>query len=427
MRSLIRLLMGVLATALMTLAGSSASAKSLSLSDYQYPYQNPYFATITARLLKPSRVLPQIMMIDGLKGRNSIPLVEGRDRLDVALFAQKKKAPLIFIVPGVGGTASDGAALWLGELYNRAGFNAIVLPSPFFWKFVLSQSRLAVPGFTPEDARDLRDLMVKAKAMAEKQYGIRVSRLAVAGYSLGAVDAAFVMKLEREEPVLGLERVVMINPPLHIPYAIEKLDRMNALGDHVSAEARDALWGYVINVGAGALARDIDDPTYFMGLDRILNLKDSHLKYLIGNAFRQTLADTIFLSQQIRDIGLLKVKADQWRRNAREAEAAKITFIQYLERGAWPFWIKKLGKDWSLDQFVEQGDMLAIRPLLARDSAFRLLHNADDFLTRSSDLEVVAEEMGPRAIVYPLGGHVGNLWGEQNKKDLLSQVSDLLH
>jgi hypothetical protein len=67
-----------------------------------------------------------------------------------------------------------------------------------------------------------------------------------------------------------------------------------------------------------------------------------------------------------------------------------------------------------------------VKDFVTSDPAFRLLHNQDDFLTRPEHLSEFAEAMGDRAVVYPYGGHVGNLWHQTNLDDIFAMVKDLL-
>jgi hypothetical protein len=62
----------------------------------------------------------------------------------------------------------------------------------------------------------------------------------------------------------------------------------------------------------------------------------------------------------------------------------------------------------------------------AQDPAYRLVHNQDDFLARPEDIKTISERMKNRAIIYPKGGHLGNLWMKQNLSDLYLMVKDLL-
>lgn len=389
-------------------------------TNYDFPYEDPYLSSLSIRLLQPSRLDPQIVMIDGLPGREDVPILGGRQRIEVTVLVQKKPAPLVYLVPGTGGNATEGGMKWLSERLYTQGYSVITLPNPFFWKFVLSQSSSAIPGFTPEDARDLRRLMIAAKKEAEQQYKLRATNIAAVGYSLGALNAAFVLKLEREQPVLGLERVVMLNPPMKVAYAIGEIDRLYQVGAHWSIDSKNLLWGNVLNAGSQILQRDPQDPKYFVDLDKAVTLQPSQLQFLIGDSFRQTLGDTIFASQQVTDLGVLKQKASPLQQNARQAEARRYSFGDYLKVFAWPYWTKALNKSWTLEQFIAQGDLWSHMDWVANEPGLYMMHNLDDFITRPEQIVKIAKKMGSRAIIYPRGGHVGNLWHQVNRDDLVN-------
>jgi pimeloyl-ACP methyl ester carboxylesterase len=405
-------------------------AREIAAQDYQFPYHDPYFATITIRLLKSHVATPRLFSVDALPGRDQVPLLEGRGSVTLALYSQPRPAPLVYLIPGTGGMATDGSALWLAESFFQKGFSVLIAPSPLSWQFIIGQSSTAVPGYTPADATDLRRLFLKARAMAERNWGLRVTRAAVAGYSLGAVEAAYLMKAEREltdsRQALGIERVVMINPPLHLLRAIETVDELYDVGQRWSLSQRETLLGYTLDSGAAALKRDIRSPGYFFGLDRLVRLSTVQSKFVIGNAFRQTLAEAIFASQQITDLGILTAPATRGSRSVRQAQAAAIPFLHYIQKVVLPFWNKKLGQAVTTEELVSQGDLYAVKDFVTSDPAFRLLHNQDDFLTRPEHLSEFAEAMGDRAVVYPYGGHVGNLWHQTNLDDIFAMVKDLL-
>jgi hypothetical protein len=54
------------------------------------------------------------------------------------------------------------------------------------------------------------------------------------------------------------------------------------------------------------------------------------------------------------------------------------------------------------------------------------MHNRDDFLVSSADLDYLEGLLGDRAKIYPYGGHMGNLWYSQNRKDIVSIFKPLL-
>jgi hypothetical protein len=56
-----------------------------------------------------------------------------------------------------------------------------------------------------------------------------------------------------------------------------------------------------------------------------------------------------------------------------------------------------------------------------------LMHNLDDFLVSNANLIYLEKLFGNRATIYPHGGHLGNLWYPQNKRDIVARFEHLLH
>ena len=392
-----------------------------------YPYADAYFATITVRLAHVTTVAPKMMEMPALPGRDKVAFFEGRQNVEVAVYTQPRPAPLMYVIPGMGGNAMNGSNQFLGERYFLAGFNVIIVPSPFYWKFVLGQSTSGLPGYTPADVADLSRLMQASRARAERDFGIQVTKSGVVGYSLGAIESAYLLKQDRKTKALGLERATMINPPLALAHSIGVLDQLNAVGDQWSPAQRDQLWASVIKGGSALLERGINTHGYFDNLDKVLTLNDDQLKYLIGNTFRQTLTDVVFVSQQINDIGLLKQPATSNRRNARYAEAARFDFTTYLKLAVAPYWQAQLGHGFTTDQLITGGDLAVLRSAVSTDPAYRMVHNADDFLNNPDLIQLWAKEMGSRAVIFPRGGHCGNLWSPDLDATVVNDAKDLLN
>ena len=170
-------------------------------------------------------------------------------------------------------------------------------------------------------------------------------------------------------------------------------------------------------------------PADFYGLDKLvasMGITDAQLAYLIGNSFRQTLADVVFMSQQIVDLGVLRNQATRGQRSARLSEASKISFVDYMNRIVMPYYSAKLHKTLRTGDLINLGDLQSIRSLVASDAGFRMIHTNDDFLSRPADIQAFSRSMGARATVFTVGGHVGNLWSPGVAEGMKAAVQDLL-
>ena len=48
------------------------------------------------------------------------------------------------------------------------------------------------------------------------------------------------------------------------------------------------------------------------------------------------------------------------------------------------------------------------------------MHNADDVLTERGSVDELKSVLGDRMILYPLGGHLGNLWFQENREAIVA-------
>src|SRR5689334_4177829 len=216
----------------------AASYLALSLAraaEYNYPYHDPFLATATTALLSDDRTKAQdkstIVHVPGLPGRNNLPTLEGRGEVSINFYPHGHPAPLLFILPGVGANPFFGAAPYLASFFYRENFHVVILPSPMSWNFALSASRTGAPGYVPEDARDLYTIMQRTLETLKERYDLRITKIDFMGLSLGALEGAFLSVIEADQKKIDIEKYLLVNPPIDLAYAIEKLDEWTALGN----------------------------------------------------------------------------------------------------------------------------------------------------------------------------------------------------
>ena len=68
---------------------------SVNAADYNYPYRDPYLATITTAVMNAEGHIPgakrQAIHVPVLPDRNQLPTLEGRGDLSVALYRQSRE------------------------------------------------------------------------------------------------------------------------------------------------------------------------------------------------------------------------------------------------------------------------------------------------------------------------------------------------
>jgi hypothetical protein len=398
-------------------------AGAADADDYKYPYHNPYIATVTAAILdgyalahRPKR---EVVHLPGLPGRNDVPLLEGRGDLSVALYRQDRPAPLIFILSGIGTNPYFGLATFLAGLFYSEGSHVVILPSPMSWNFALAASRSGAPGHAPEDARDLYEAMQKLLPLLRIQHEVEITRINFLGASLGALEGAYLSVLDAGERKVGIEKYLLVNPPLDLSYALTKVDGWDAFPDKFGKERSKRVLAKALGFVESLSGDRRADPA---GVDRLAKafagFTTEEIQFLIAEDLQSLLPELVYVTQAIHDQNVLKAPKDQARK--RLQEAAALTFGDYSEKIAMPLWRLQAAEPHAdSESFWKRGSLAPILERLRGYSHVRFMHNADDFMAPRTSIEELKHDLGDQVTLYPYGGHLGNLWYPENKEYVL--------
>ena len=399
------------------------AAKSVRAAEYKYPYHDPFLATATTALLSDDRTKAQdkstIVHVPGLPGRNELPTLEGRGDVSINLYQQDHPAPLLFILPGVGASPFFGAAPYLASFFYRENFHVVILPSPMSWNFALSASRTGAPGYVPEDARDLYVVMQRTLVTLKERYNLRTTKIDFMGLSLGALEGAFLSVIESNEKKIGIEKYLLVNPPVDLAYAVKQLDEWTALGNKFGRDKSQEIVSKAISIVDSFSGEKPDDPEI---LDRFIKkfaiFSKEELQFLVAQSLQSELPELIYATQAIHDQKILSAPKNEMRKRLEEAK--RLTLTDYYEKIGLPRWREQAAEPQAnLESFIERGSLTHILDRLRDNPKVHIMHNVDDFLINRKSIEELKETLRDRVILYPYGGHLGNLWYPENKKDAL--------
>lgn len=403
-----------------SIAAFSATPAILSpLSDadattYKYPYQNNLVATLTGAVTHPTRPV-QLLKLEVRKDRRNVPFMKGRNAIVLGYYPQNHPAPLMFVVPGLGGYAGSGSALLLAETYFDAGYSVVTLPNNLSWQYTLGVSETAIPGYLPRDAREYYQFLQTVTAELKNNQNLAITGYGISGFSLGGLLTAFVADLDTHQHVFNFDRVILINPAVDVAYGIAELDGLEMAGDQLTAQRKADVMGLAFNVGSNLLSAPMTVQTFDVALPKLAGCTDAEMKWLIGQSFRQSIRDVLITSQRVHNTGFLKTKSTATQMDAQLNEAAQYSFADYMNLIVNP----SLGQSGvSNADIVQQSSLFTLAPLMKKNPKFFVFENADDLIIRPSDLEFLRATLGPRLKLYPHGGHLGNLWYEQNRHDI---------
>jgi predicted alpha/beta-fold hydrolase len=398
----------------------SLSASSIEAAGYQYPYHDPYLATATSAILSDDGATPRvdstIVRVPGLPGRNHLPALEGRGDVSLALYRQNRAAPLLFILAGLGSSPYFGVAPYLASLFHREGFHVVVLPSPMSWNFALSASRSGAPGYTPEDAQDLYDVMQKTLTAVRSQYNVKTTSINFIGVSLGALEGAYLSVIDGDARKIDIDKYLLINPPLDVAFAVKTIDEWNGLKEKFGREKSQEIISKALAIVNSFAEERHDKAVVFDRLaKKFSGFTKEEFQFLIAENLQNQLPELIYVTQIIHDQNVLTSAKDDKRKRLEEAK--DFTFKKYNQMIAMPRWQKQFGDPQiDLDTFMERGSLAAIDNRLRDNPKVHILHNADDFLAERKSIEALKDTLGDRVTIFPYGGHLGNLWYSENKE-----------
>lgn len=418
-------------TALLALLSLPALAADISVEDYGYPLSNPFEATIATT---PVELRAETPTDDDIDQRDySLRLRPEREftlpdnfwavkRLTYRLARQPGPAPLMFIIAGTGASYSAGKSETLKRIFYGAGYHVVQLSSPTSFDFIASASRYATPGYSPNDAKDMYRVM---QAIRAQQHELPVTGFNLVGYSLGALNAAFVSQLDETRRSFDFDRVLLINPPVNLQTSINNLDKLvqTRVADVDSTTTFyelifEKLTRYFHQQGR----IDLDAALLFDFQRSELRLTDEQMAMLIGSVFRFSAADIAFTSDLINRRGLI-VPPDYPIDEGTSLEpffrrALQCDFDCYLTEQLIPMWRAQTDGG-SLTQLVDQVSLYALENYLRNSPKIAVMHNADDIILGAGDLGFLRRTFGDRMTLYPRGGHCGNLDYRVNVQHML--------
>ena len=400
------------------------SSLCFALKEYNFPARDPYKATIlgssTMLMEGVSEVVPSksysIKVPPFTKPHTTLWY---QDSFKFSLSKQRGEAPLIFVVAGTG----TGYESWKMKAFERifydAGYHVILISSPFNSNFLVTASNVKVPGLLFNDSHDIYRVMKAAYERVEKK--IEVSDFYLTGYSMGATQAAYVSLIDETEKYFDFKRVLMINPAVNLYDSAKILDNM--LDDNIPG-GRDQVGGFIENILQEIIKHfdgdvEISEETIYQIFKDDL-LTQEEMAALIGLAFRLISIDINYLTDMLNQKGIYvdhePKKFESMTPVWRKINGA--SFSEYIERIAYPHY-RDIYPGFDFDDLVAKADLHEIESYLRSSEKIAMVTNEDELILTPENLEFLRETFKGRGIIYPLGGHCGNMYFEPNVKNML--------
>ncbi|MEC9284166.1 MAG: alpha/beta fold hydrolase [Bdellovibrionota bacterium] len=398
--------------------------------DYQFPVLDPFKATFLssaadAMISDEGMNIVHKKIYSKILGRDNLKYFEGRDFTTVRYAYHKgEDRPLVFIFAGLGGSAVTGLANYYQKVLYKAGFNSVTIPSPYLWKFSMSHLGSATPGYMERDQVDFYDFLKRVYDYRKKLRAFKSSKNYLLGYSMGGLQAVYISEYDEKQKDIQFEKVVVVNPPIDLYESASKLDQLFPVYKQLSEKRRyymeKKLWHLIIDLGKNFSQRAPTDEEV-VAIIQNLPFKTYEYKALIGKSFLETLAAMILVSEQVRDWGAIPIYYDIRSPQPSLNAAREYSFIKYFDEILFPDLVNgPIGLEKTREELIEKMGLIGKLDYLKNTDKIKIFHNEDDIIVSNASIQLLKDVVPKERLkLYPLGGHLGNVWFPSNVNDLI--------
>ena len=406
---------------------------SLTAFSYNFPIDDPYSATIigSATMMTPgiSENIPLKVYELQIKDKKDIPDVFWyASKFKFSFSKQKnKKAPLIFVLAGTGSDYNATRVKFMQRIFHDAGYHTIAISSQMSQQFMISASTNVMPGMLIRDNEDIYKAMKLAYNKIKDQ--VEVTDFYIMGYSLGGTNAAVLSYIDEKEKAFNFKRVFMVNPPVELYDSAVKLDKY--LDDYTGGKTEGI--EKLLNTTLYRLKGGLTNEYANIGADTIYNivkgdiLSDAEKKAYIGLAFRLTSNDLNFISDFITKSHVYTKNPDKVNKYTNMKEYFKAvnfaTFEDYVNKVGFPYY-KKYNKDFSIEDLKREASLRVIEDYLRTSPKIGAVTNADELILNEKDINYLKDVFKDRLIIYPKGGHCGNMFYKENVDVMVKFINE---
>ena len=406
---------------------------SLTAFSYNFPIDDPYSATIigSATMMTPgvSENIPLKVYEIQIKDKKEIPdAFWYASKFKFSFSKQKnKKAPLIFVLAGTGSDYSAIRVKFMQRIFHDAGYHTIAISSQMSQQFMISVSTNAIPGMLIRDNEDIYKAMKLAYNKIKDQ--VDVTDFYIMGYSLGGANAAVLSYIDEKEKSFNFKRVFMVNPPVELYDSAVKLDKY--LDDYTGGKSAGI--ERLLNTTLARVKGGLTSEYANIGADTIYEivkgdiLSDTEKKAYIGLAFRLTSTDLNFISDFITKSHIYTKnpeKVDKFTNMKEYFKAVNFaTFEDYVNKIGFPYY-KKYNKDFTIEDLKREASLRVIEDYLRTSPKIAAVTNADELILNEKDIDYLKDVFKDRLIIYPKGGHCGNMFYKENVDVMVKFINE---
>lgn len=340
-------------------------------------------------------------------------------KLAYTTWLQKERSPIVYLLPGLGSHRLSGSVLALAELLYGQGYSVVSISSVFNYEFIQQGAASALPGYAPNDVREIARTLAAIHQRLEQEHRPGFSGKAVAGFSMGGFHTLFLAA--SAVPEITFDRYVAVHTPVRLLHGIQQLDAFyRAPLEWPEAERAEKVRNTLRKAAALREQLSRGNPTNAPPLNAIES------RYLIGAAFRLILRDAIFTTQLRTNQHVLQQPLNPRKREPVYREILNYSFEDYLGKFVGPYY-RERGVDLNDPATLEPAtDLRRHAEALRNNPNVRVIENANDILVEPADVEWLRGTLGTeRLTIFERGGHLGNLAHPTVQKAILEAFAGM--
>ena len=372
-------------------------------AEQQYKFKNPKGPKV--RKFTTTKKIPEILR-------------QWKD-YDYGVWTQKnKKAPLMILISGTGSVYNSGMTLYLANVFYDKGYNIIAFSSSTTMPYIVSQSKNTYAGYIKDETKQMYGLIQQAISR-EKKDGMKVDKVYIGGYSLGGFQSLLIHEMdEKNNRKIGIEKSLLLNSPISILTATQKLDGFlvkNGVYDARSLEKyMDTIFSRLM-YDKSIQIKDIEFSNLTASLGK-LGLEEKDFEMLTGLLFRfysanMTFAGEVFSGRNA--VGRLSDKKSYKRFDSVSdefREGLSVSFDEYAKEILYPYLKKYKYPNLDFNEFISDFDLRSSQDFIDRNNKnIVFITSEDDILLEKEDLDYIKSTFSNRVLI-PFGGHTGALW-----------------
>lgn len=407
--------------------------QAVERTEYSYPVKDSYVATVssaaTSLFLRSKGSIGKKITLNIFPDRNNLPFYQNRNKVVSSISLHRgQRRPLVFILGGFGASAQSDTSRFLMWNLKKRGYHVVSIASPFFWQFNLSAMTDGTPGIIQRDSFDVYKVMLNTYLKAQQKYSFEVSDFYLLGYSLGGLESVFVDQIDQSQTQhFDFKKVIAINPPVSLKNSARLVDsyiaNWKSLGEGGQKRLSNKIFDVFVSLGQSFANKEVSQSSIFQ-ITKSLPLSTLEARALIGQQFHESLRSTIFLSELISQRGDFEIFEQHFSPQPGLQNAAQFNLNDYLTKVIIPYY-RSIEPGISINQIFYKLSLKSKKSYIENNSRLYVVHNADDPIITPADLSFIKQSYGAkRSLIYPRGGHLGNIWHSQNLKDIFNILDE---